>query len=402
MSETRQPQGSEASGVDGESSVEPAAAPERLVAPAEAAGPSPAERKEEKAASVPPTSGLRRTIGLAALGVAAMALLMAWLAGAFREKVAPRERGALPPPPAGVPMHAVREVEVPHVREVTGTIAAEHETVVAAELLGRVAFVDANPGERVEAGHVLARLDPAEYRARLEQAEALLKQAEDHYQRTRKQHAAQTASESQLVQAQTALEAARARVREARTILDKTVIRANAPGVVIERLVEVGDTVTPGRPLVRLYDRLQLVAVVPESLQPFLRVGQAVQVRVDALGPDACEGTVAEIVPEAQALARAFRVKVTGPCPPGLIPGMFGRMSVPLGTRRELRVPLGAVRRVGQVAMVYRALPGGALLRQFVRLGERRGDEVVVRSGLAAGDRVVADVARLQEASRER
>lgn len=339
--------------------------------------------------------GPLRVALLSLAGVGAVVALMLWLAGTFSAKVAPGPTAPAARAPADLPTEVVEAVRVAVVREVVGSIAAEHETTVSAELVGRVVEVHAAAGQRVAQGDLLVRLDATEQRARLDQAEAALRQAQDHHDRVERQRGAGAASESQLVQARSDLEAARARVAEAGAVLGRTELRAPAAGTVIDRACEVGDTVTPGRGLVRLYDRLQLAAVVPESLRARLAVGQAVRVRVDALGEGECEGTISEIVPEAQALSRAFRVEVTGPCPPGLIPGMFGRMRIPLGERDELRVPVTAVRRVGQVPIVLRLLPDGSLLRQFVRTGRTLGDRVVITSGVAPGDRIVTDATRV-------
>lgn len=332
---------------------------------------------------------------LIAVGVGSMILLMVWLAGGFRTKIQPGERGPLPPASADLPVVAVVTTTVPVVREVVGTIAAEHEVNVAAELLGRVVAVHANAGDRVSRDEVLVELETAEYQARLEQAQAMLAQAEDHYRRIEQQHRAEAATEAQLVQARTSREAAQAKVVEAETFLARTKIRARVDGVLIERLCEVGDTVTPGQTVARLYDSLQLRATVPESLQPLLKVGHPVTVRIDALPGQECLGQVTEVVPQAQAISRGFEVKVSGPCKPGLVPGMFGRLRIPLGEQQELRVPSAALRRVGQITMVFRVLPDGSLLRQFVQLGEELDGEVVVTSGLKPGDRIVADAARV-------
>lgn len=342
---------------------------------------------------------LRRALPAVA-GAAGIALVMAWLAGTFRSELSPGPAGPAALAPQGLATLSVVATTVPVVREVVGSIAAEHETAVAAQLLARVLEVRATAGRAVARGEVLVRLDDAEVRARLEQAEAALRQARDRLTRTAALEQSGAATESARVEAQNAVDAAAAREVEARAILGYAVVRAPADGVVIERACEPGDTVAPGRTLVRLYDHLQLVAVVPESLRSHLTLGQEVGVRVDALGEGECPGRVTEIVPEAQALARAFRVKVTGPCPEGLIPGMFGRMRLPIGERRELRVPLAAVRRVGQLALVLRLLEDGQLLRQFVELGEERGDEVIVLSGLEAGDRIAADAAQAAGARR--
>jgi len=339
--------------------------------------------------------GLLKVGALALVAAGSMVLLMVWLAGGFTSKIQPRERGPLPAPPADLPWLEVAPVRVPVVRLVTGSISAEHEMQVAAELLGRVRAVHASAGQRVSKDQVLVELEEAEHKTRLAEAEARLRQADDHFTRTRALRAEGTVSEAELVRATAEKDAAQARVDEARTVLAKTQIRAPADGVLIERLCEVGDTVTPGRTVARLYDRLQLIATVPEALQPHLAVGDAAAVQVDALGSKTCQGTITEIVPQAQALSRAFQVKVTGPCAPGLIPGMFGRMRVELGEREELRIPSAALRRVGQIPLVFRALPEGGLLRQFVQLGEEHDGEVVITSGLQPGDRIVADASRV-------
>ena len=96
-----------------------------------------------------------------------------------------------------------------------------------------------------------------------------------------------------------------------------------------------------------------MVATVRESLAMGLEVGQQVAARLDSLGLD-CHATISEIVPEAQAESRSFQVKVTGPCPPNVYSGMFGRIFIPLGEEEVLVVPPRAVRRVGQLEEVDR------------------------------------------------
>jgi HlyD family secretion protein len=154
--------------------------------------------------------------------------------------------------------------------------------------------------------------------------------------------------------------------------------------------------VQPGQALVKLYDRLQLAATVQESMASRLAVGEPLMVWVEALGKR-CEGRVSEIVPEADPLSRSFRVKVQGPCAPGVIPGMFGRLEIPMGAREALVVPALAVMRVGQLDMVLGA-EKGFVRRQFVRVGRRIVDAqarqmVEVLSGLEPGQpcRIVAE-----------
>jgi hypothetical protein len=137
-----------------------------------------------------------------------------------------------------------------------------------------------------------------------------------------------------------------------------------------------------------LYDptKMQLVATVRESLAQRLAVGQTLRARLETLAHD-CEGTISEIVPEAEAASRSFTVKVVGPCPPGVYSGMFGRIEIPLDEETLLVVPAKAVLQVGQLDMVDLVVDG-ALLRRSVRLGRRLDEGYEVLAGLKANDRV--------------
>jgi multidrug efflux pump subunit AcrA (membrane-fusion protein) len=106
---------------------------------------------------------------------------------------------------------------------------------------------------------------------------------------------------------------------------------------------------------------------------------------------------VSEIVPEAQSASRTFAVKVTGPCPPGVYSGMFGRLLIPLGDEDVLVIPRAAVRRVGQLDIVDVAEPAGGapdgkgrlvLRRRIVQLGRDFDDQVQVLSGLRVDEQV--------------
>jgi RND family efflux transporter MFP subunit len=231
----------------------------------------------------------------------------------------------------------------------------------------------------------------------MDAAQAALDQAQTNYDRIARLRAQDAASEHELTTATNELNAGKARheqarsvLREAETTLGYATIRSPLTGVVIDKAVDVGDMVTPGQTVLRLYDRLQLVATVRESLATNLKVGQQLPVTLEALKLR-CEGSISEIVPEADVLSRAFHVKVTGPCPAGVIPGMFGRLHIPIGERQELRIPRTAVRRVGQVPYVYRVIEGKRAERAFIQIAGEYGDQIAVASGLSVGDPIVAD-----------
>src|SRR5205823_437096 len=119
-------------------------------------------------------------------------------------------------------------------------------------------------------------------------------------------------------------------------------------GLVADRFVDPGDLATPGKPLLIVYDPagLELHADVPETLAPAVPVGTEVAVRIDAAGI-AARGVVREVVPQARQASRSVLAKVSLPTAPygkPLLPGMYGRIEVPVGTADRLWVPRAAVR----------------------------------------------------------
>ncbi|MBN2560278.1 MAG: efflux RND transporter periplasmic adaptor subunit [Phycisphaerae bacterium] len=337
-------------------------------------------------------------------------LLMVWLAGGFHQKIdrlpAQSHAASKPPsePAAGAETAQARSMQVPRVEEAVGTVRAVHETAVAAKLLARITEVNITAGQEVRKGDVLIRLDDADLAARVEQAQSSASaarsardQAQIEYDRIKQLMEQGAASKIEWDRVQSALKTAEAElqraeqaVNESETVLSYATIRAPIDGVVIDKRVEVGDTATPGQILLTLYDstRMQLVASVRESLTRRLQVGQTIGVNIETMG-HTCEGRVSEIVPEAEAASRTFLVKVTGPCPPGVYIGMFGRLLIPLDDESVLVIPRSAVEQVGQLELV-KVVEDDRLRRRAVKLGRLFGDEVEVLSGLREGERVVA------------
>ena len=338
------------------------------------------------------------------LAIGGIAVLLFWLAGGFRDKIQPGPVNVGLVKLGDADTVTVSTVTVPLSEDAIGTVRAEHETEVGAKVMARVLAVHALAGQHVEKDAVLIELEHGDLDARygqaqaaVEAAQAALSQAQtnfDRITRLREQNSTSeleyTTASNNLAAAKANLEQARAALREAEAFLDYATIRSPLSGVVIDKAVDVGDMVQPGQTVMTLFDQLQLVAPVRESLATSLKVGQMLPVTLEALDLH-CAGTISEIVPESDVLSRAFHVKVTGPCPPGVIPGMFGRLHIPIGEREELRIPRSALRRVGQVPYVYRVVGDRLVERAFVQIAGEEDDQVSIASGLSAGDVIVAN-----------
>ncbi len=336
--------------------------------------------------------------------VAVVVVLLLALAGVFHSKVGSagltgQGRGS----GSGDSVEVVLR-ELPQFEWAVGTVHAVHEITLGARLLATVVRVEVEAGQDVEADQVLVALDDRDLRTQLGRAEAEIEvaqstrdQAQSDYDRIAALAPDGSASPFELSTATNALRAAEAEHqraiqahRYAEAVLTYATIRAPVSGRVVDKLIDVGDIVTPGQALLTMYDpsRLQLVATVRESLRERLEVGQSVGVKLDVLD-HICEATIAEIVPQAEAASRSFEVKVEGPCPPGVYPGMFGRLRIPCGSKPAVCVPAPAIRRVGQLDLVDVREENRTRRRQ-VQLGRAvEGGAVEVLSGLEAGELVV-------------
>jgi RND family efflux transporter MFP subunit len=341
------------------------------------------------------------------LGLAAIVGILAWLLGAFHETAQPGPpRPVLLRVPAGAPTVTVEEIDVPLTETAVGTIHPVHRVSVGAKLLARVKVMHVEKsGVPVEKGQLLVELDDSDLRARLAQVEAALLSAKAQrdqmlvergrtrtlYEKKVEPKAALDAAETRVSTAEAEVTRSEQTVAFARAQMDYAKIHAPIDGIVIDKEVEAGDLVTPGQTLVTLYDpeSMQLVARVRERLAMRLTPGDEVAVSIEALDLD-CHGRIDQIVPEAQAASRVFEVRVTGPCPPGIYAGMFGRLHIPVGSRPEIRIPETAVRRVGQMETVYVVQEGGTLLRRFVQTGRSREQHVEVLAGLQPGEIILA------------
>jgi len=335
---------------------------------------------------------------------AGVVVLLLWLAGKFAPKVSAGDTA----PGGGAQRIAGRIVAattrtIPNSESAVGTIRAVHETTIGSRILATVKEVNLKAGQRVNEGDVLVKLDDADVQAKLQQAKAAVISAEAAHakavideERLRGAWKTGAASRSDYDKAEAALKSTtadltlyRQKVKEVEAMLDYATVRSPMDGVVIDKKVDVGDTVTPGQPLLSMFDpkQMQLVASVRESLAHKLQIGQNIGVKIDFLDK-LCMGTISEIVPEAQSASRSFQVKVTGPCPAGIYTGMFGRIIIPLEDEQVLVIPRRAVRNVGQLELVE-VVENGQSGTRAIRTGRVLGDEVQVLSGLRKGEQVV-------------
>jgi len=326
-----------------------------------------------------------RSVLTTVVAAAALGAILFYMSGGFQKKIEPGKVKVEARSAKGLPTDQVHAIVEMQTTEVVGTLKAQRRTDVSAKIMATIADIAVKAGDRVKKGQEIVRLDDRDLQARLEQArkavegaKASADQAAANLKRDQKLFEEKVIArqpfeeqQSRFKVAQAELERAQEAVREAQVALSYTRIEAPDDGVVVDKHADKGDTATPGKPLLTIYDPtvLRLEGPVRETLATQMKVGDALRVRLDTLDRD-MEGRVDEIVPQAEAASRSVLVKVAVPRDAKMVEGMYGRLMIPTGELRRFCVPASAVRRVGQLAFVDVVTTGDVLERRPIKLGE--------------------------------
>ncbi|MBL8380521.1 MAG: efflux RND transporter periplasmic adaptor subunit [Burkholderiales bacterium] len=341
---------------------------------------------------------------------------------AYKRVVAKRAAAAAPAPAAGKVTTAAPSVielspadlgvaETRAVRRelpLTGQLRPIHQASVRAKVGGDIVEMRVREGETVKAGQVLARIDPAEFQARLDERLATLaasKATWENNERTRKNNEellrknfiSQQAYDNTLANADVAraqVKAAEANVVLARKALEDAVVLAPWAGLVSERLAQVGDKASPDMRLLTLVDltRMDIEAAVPAGDIPEVARGQEVTLKVDGFDARVFKGRIARIAPQAAAGSRSIMVYVEiANADLTLKGGMFAKGALTLANLAAVTaVPVTALREERGETVIY-ALDGERLARLPVKVGARNEEEAwaEITEGVKPGTRIV-------------
>ena len=293
----------------------------------------------------------------------------------------------------------------------SGSLRAEREAIVNAEIGGVVQGVFAEKGQPVRAGQVLARIDAAAIRDQVLSAQSAVRSAEQqvttaqrNVERNQTLAAAGAVADrdvetarNTLAGAQAQLANARAQLSSAQEQLGKTTVNAPISGIVSDRPVSAGSVVQMGGPLFVIVDpgSMRLEASVPAAELGQVRIGAPVRFTVTGYPGQTFTGTVQRINPAADPVTRQVPVIVSIPNAQGtLVSGLFAEGRVQAQARQGIVVPAAAVDERGVQPVVVR-LNGGKAERVTVTLGVRDAetDRVEITGGVNAGDTLLVGAA---------
>jgi len=290
----------------------------------------------------------------------------------------------------------------------SGSLAPLSAATIKSKISGVVEATTVQEGMAVSAGQVLARIDQADLRARLQQQQAMLDEAQAKLSMATKNEANSEALLSQKYISQNAFDStqntvalARANVKSAaamveiaRIALSDGIIKAPISGIVSKRHVQAGEKLAPDMPVYSIVNlsELTLEAQVPASEIPRVKVGQDVRFKVDGFQKREFAGKVARINPATEAGSRAMLVYIAvRNDDSALRAGMFAKGSI-VTDRSGVApiVPMTALRDDQGKQVVYK-IENGKVVAQPVTLGLRNDDEgyVEVTDGLDKGANVI-------------
>ena len=323
-------------------------------------------------------------------------------------------RGFIAAAPQPVPAVAVapaqRETWEPRIPAI-GTFRAAQGIDIAPQVGGVVRQIAFESGQDVKQGALLAQIDDSVEQADLKANEAGLRNAELALDRQRQLVGGGATTKANLDAALSARDSSAAAVERTRALISQKRLVAPFSGRVGLRRVDVGQYLSPGNAIVTLQrlDPMLIDFSLPEQRLGDLKVGQTIEVEVDAYPGVVFKGKIASL--DARVSAETRNIVARGEIPNPelrLLPGMFGNVSIIAGDAKEVvSAPRTAVSfsLYGNAIFVVKPAEGskdeGVLERRFVRTGDARGDRISILEGASPGDQIVVEgQIRLQPGAR--
>jgi RND family efflux transporter MFP subunit len=299
-----------------------------------------------------------------------------------------------------------REVEQTY--SIEGLVEATRQSTVSAQIAGRIKEINFDVGSRVNKGQVILRIDERETaqalagsNAQVLQAQATMQNAKATYERSKQLFEQKFISQAALDKAQADFQVARAQAAASEAGAGQaglahaySSVVAPYSGVVAARLVEVGEMVMPGKPMMVGFDpsEMRVLVSVPQYKLSDIGTHPKVMVEVPSLSKWV-KAASTTVQPLADAHTHSTMVRVYLPAnEAGVYPGMFVRTHFVVGKAKKLVIPGSAVLHRSEVVAVYVVDENSNVKLRQVRVGDAAADSSVeVLAGLNPGERVALD-----------
>ncbi|MFV1984827.1 MAG: efflux RND transporter periplasmic adaptor subunit [Thiohalomonadales bacterium] len=292
----------------------------------------------------------------------------------------------------------VEQVELlnsPVLRNLDALVEAVHQATVSSQVAGRIISIPVDVDDYVEKGGIIVQFRDKEIRAAYDSANAKLKAAQLSYNRIQDIYEKNLVSKSALDQSEASLKSAIAKVQQAQEALENTIVRAPYSGIVVKRLVEVGESVQVGTKLMTglSLETLRATTQIPQEIIHAVRKRKKAWVYVGENKDQRVAVTSMSISPYADPVSHTFLVQLY--LPKGdhkIYPGMYTKVSFSVDEKESLVISKRAIAYRSEVIAVYVRNKNGSLSFRQIRLGQDVGaDQIEVSAGLSQGEEIVQD-----------
>ncbi len=323
-----------------------------------------------------------------------VALFIAGIAGVKVTQI----RGAMAasakfaPPPAAVTTIVVKKETWQPALSAVGSLKAVNGVKVSTDLAGIVSEIAFQSGQTVKKGDLLVKLDSQQEEAQLHSAEARSDLAKANLERHRDLVQQGAVSQSAFDAADSEYRQAVAAVDEAHALIARKAITAPFDGVLGIREADLGQYLNVGAPIVELQsvDPIFVEFSFPQQDMEQVAAGKKLRLQVAGVSGEAFEGEITAIDSRVDESTRNILFQGTIENPEHkLRPGMFATVEVLMPETETLSIPASSINYAPYGDSVY-VVKENQLQEQFVKLGQNRGDQVAILSGVKEGDEVVS------------
>ena len=289
-----------------------------------------------------------------------------------------------------------------------GVVEATRQSTVSAQISGRIKEMNFDVGDHVKKGQVILRIDERETEqtlagsyAQVLQAQANSQNAKAAYERAKQLYTKKFISKSALDKAETDYKIAQAQASASEAEASQaslahgyTAVVAPYGGVVAERLVELGEMVMPGKPLMTGFDPAEMRVVVSVPQYKLTEIGTKPKAMVEVPSLNRwIKAESSKVQPLADARTHSTQVRVNLPANEvGIYPGMFVRVHFEVGKTNKLVMSANAVLHRSEVVAAYVVDGKGTVRLRQIRVADTVVDGLVeVFSGLKSGEKVALD-----------
>jgi multidrug efflux system membrane fusion protein len=278
----------------------------------------------------------------------------------------------------------------------SGMLSARREMRLSFNIPGIIAAVNADEGQTVAAGFVMAELNLSEIRARYKQAESGLEKAKRDVRRVRNLFADSVATMEQMQNAETGLVMAQAEYDVAGYHLRHARITAPGKGKILRRFADLNEMVGAGNPVFLFAGEEEAWTVrcgVSEQDLVRLHNGDSALVYFDAYPEQVFKGVVREVAGAMDPRSATFEVEISIPRGEArLASGFLARVDIrPADAREVLLIPSEALVEAEQDRGFVFLLNGDTVSKRLVRISHIDGNQIALTEGVVAGETVISD-----------